>query len=216
VGEGFFAFDTDRDPGSGEVAVDAHDLVLESGLNRASWSGNRSTRRLRNPARAVTRFCGRRSEPGHGDWQTGGPSLASLKLIMTELRSPASAVRSAWLLRYAGTVVRRRVLFSISKEGIRGMARPGWTASGTTERRLRRVRVPVDEPSVFRRVVEVKTATSGAVRRGMGPVSRRAARWRRPSEVAIVPWWSTARRGLLYGDNLPDGGRSGRLTAWSC
>jgi hypothetical protein len=214
--KGFFAFDPIEIPERGEVAVDAHDLVLESGLNPGELvresldAGGFETQPVR-----YKRSVGDGASPDHGDWQTGGPSLASLKLIMTELRSPAFGGEiTLWLLRYAGTVVRRRVLFSISKEGIRGMGQAGLDGIGDDPSdRLRRVRVPVDEPSVFRRVVEVKTSY-------VGPLSEEA--WDRylveqlggvaPSEVAIVPMVVNGKAvALLYGDNLPDGGRIGPI-----
>ena len=212
---GFFAFDPVELPERGEVAVDAGDLVMESGLNAGELvresldPGGFETQPVQFPrgagAGAVTARDG-----GHA----GGPTLASLKSIMTELRSPAFGGEiTLWLLRYAGTVVRRRVLFSISKEGIRGMGQAGLDGVESASDRLRSVRIPVDEASVFKRVVEMKTSYVGALSE---------EKWDRylveqlggviPSEVAVVPMVVNGKAvALLHGDNLPDGGRIGPI-----
>jgi len=214
--KGFFAFDPVEVPEGGEVAVDARDLVMDSGLNagelvRDSLEGlNFETQPVRFQRTPVV---GRKG--GDGGRPSGEPSLASLKSIMTELRSPAFGGEiTLWLLRYAGTIVRRRVLFSISKEGIRGMGQAGLDSLGDeANERVRRIRVPAGEPSVFKRVVEAKVSYTG-------PLTD--ADWDRylveqlggaaPSEVAAVPMVVNGSAvALLYGDNLPDGGRIGPI-----
>ena len=210
---GFFAFDPVELPERGEVGVDAGDLVMDSGLNagelvRGSLDpGGFETQPVQFHRGAGAGTAG---DEGHA----GGPTLASLKSIMTELRSPAFGGEiTLWLLRYAGTVVRRRVLFSISKEGIRGMGQAGLDGVEGASDRLRRVRIPVDESSVFKRVVEVRTSYVGALSEET---------WDRhlveqlggviPSEVAVVPMVVNGKAvALLYGDNLPDGGRIGPI-----
>ncbi|MGD1149467.1 MAG: DUF4388 domain-containing protein [Thermoanaerobaculaceae bacterium] len=213
--KGFFAFDPVELPEGGEVAVDTRDLVMESGLNAGDLvrdsldAGGFETQPVR-----FQRSAGAEASPDRHEKHEGGPTLASLKSIMTELRSPAFGGEiTLWLLRYAGTVVRRRVLFSISKEGIRGMGQAGLDGVEGTSDRLRRVRIPVDEPSVFKRVVEVKTSFVGRLSdetwdrylvEQLGGVA--------PTEVAIVPMVVNGQAvALLYGDNLPDGGRIGPI-----
>ncbi len=212
--KGFFSFDEVEVPEGGEVGVDARDLVMESGL-----SAGELVRASLDPLAYQTqpvRF-ERPAVPaaGAGGRPSGEPSLASMKSILNELRSPAFGGEiTLWLLRYAGTIVRRRVLFSISKEGIRGMGEAGLDANGAdASERVRRIRIPAHEPSVFRRAVESKSSYSG-------PVSD--ARWDRylveqlggaaPPEVAVVPMIVNGNAvAVLYGDNLPDGGRIGPI-----
>ncbi len=210
--KGFFTFDELEIPQGGEVEVDARDLVLESGLPAAEL-----VRQSLDPAAFQTQPVKFQRPPAAAPAakQAGGPSLASLKSIMSELRSPSFGGEiTVWLLRYAGTVVRRRVLFSISKEGIRGMGQAGLDALGDeANERVRRIRVPAGEPSVFRRVVENRTSY-------LGPLSD--AEWDRrlvaelggvvPAEVAVVPMVVNGNAvAVLYGDNLPEKGRIGPI-----
>jgi hypothetical protein len=207
--QGFFAFDPVEVPEGGEVAVDARDLVMESGLNPGELIHELLD--ALNFETQPVQFPGPR--PGGENPKPGEPTLASLKSIINELRSPSFGGEiTAWLLRYAGTVVRRRVLFSISNEGIRGMGHAGLDALGEgASERVRRIRIPAGEPSVFKRVVESRTSYTG-------PLSDEP--WdaylveqlggEAPSEVVAVPMVvNRSAVAILYGDNLPDHRRIG-------
>ncbi len=213
--KGFFAFDAVEVPERGEVAVDARDLVLESGL--AAGELLRESVDATNFETQPVRFGRPDAGPkgGKAARPKGEPTLASLKSIMTELRSPAFGGEiTLWLLRYAGTIVRRRVLFSISKEGIRGMGQAGLDGGGDdANERVRRIRVPAHEPSVFRHAVEAKSSYSGPISDGdWDRYLVEQLGGEKPPEVAVVPMVVNGNTvALLYGDNLPDGGPIGPI-----
>ena len=214
--KGFFAFDPVDLPERGEVAVDAHDLVMESGLNAGELvRGSLDPHSFETQPVRFARSAGSGGDGKAAAVRPGGPTLASLKSIMSELRSPSFGGEiTLWLLRYAGTVVRRRVLFSISKEGIRGMGQSGLESLGAdADERVRRIRIPAGEPSVFKRVVETKVSYTGPLTAAapdrhlveqLGGVE--------PHEVAAVPMVVNGSAvALLYGDNAPDRGRLGPI-----
>lgn len=205
---GFFAFDPLDIAEHGEVSVDAADLVMESGL-----SAGEVVRDSIDPGGFETQpVTYRRERPADDAAGAGGAvahtSLASLKSIMAELRAPAFGGEiTLWLLRYASGIVKRSVLFSISREGIRGMGQVGLDPDGAgSGERLRQLKIPADEPSVFRPVVADKSCY-------VGPLAHE--RWNEhlaeqlgggfPVEVAALPMVVNGNAiAVLYGDNLPE------------
>jgi len=209
--QGFFAFDPVDVPDGGEVAVDARDLVMESGLNPGELIHDLLD--ALNFETQPVQFPGPR--PGECSPKPGEPTLASLNSIINELRSPSFGGEiTAWLLRYAGTVVRRRVLFSISNEGIRGMGHAGLDALGEeASERVRRILIPAGETSVFQHVVESRTSYSGPLfGKGWDGYLVEQLGGSRPAEVAAVPMVVNRNAvAILYGDNLPDHRRIGPI-----
>ena len=204
-GHGFFAFEPLAIPEQGEVSVDARDLVLEGGLP-AGEVARESLAAMNFETQPVRYSRDRTSAEGGAD---GARGLASLKAIMAELRSPSFGGEiTLWLLRHASSFVRRCVLFSASKDGVRGMAQIGLgsDASGVGER-LRALKVPANEPSVFQRVIAERAAFSGALEHGVWN-DRLAAELGGgfPAEVVVVPMVVNGSVvAVLYGDNLPSG-----------
>ena len=209
--QGFFVFDALEVPEGGEVAVDARDLVMEAGLNPGELIHD-----LLDALNFETQPVKYQPPTSGGEGGVGGaPTLASLKSIINELRSPSFGGEiTAWLLRYAGTVVRRRVLFSISNEGVRGMGHAGLGALGEeASERVRRILIPTGEPSVFKHVVESRTSYSGPLSgAGWDAYLVEQLGGARPAEVAAVPMdVNRIAVALLYGDNLPGHGRIGPI-----
>ena len=208
-GSGFFAFEPLEIPEQGEVSVDARDLVIEAGLD-AGDVARESLDAMNFETQPVS--YNRAREEGSGG-RTGSPgpgaNLASLKSIMTELRAPAFGGEiTLWLLRYASGVVRRCALFSISKEGVRGMGQIGLDAEGGgAGERLRRLRIPADEPSVFQGVITSQTAFLGKL--SHDPWDERLVAELGsgfPGEVVVVPMVVSGNVvAVLYGDNQPTG-----------
>jgi len=138
----------------------------------------------------VQSFLGRR-RTRQGRLADGSPvSLA--EVIMTgALRSPAfGGGDHAWAVAYACTVVREGCCSHL--EGGDPRDGPGAGRIGDDRATDSEGQSTVDEPSVFRRVVEVKTSY-------VGRCPKRHDRYSSSSSVAspfrsrIVPWWSTAR-----------------------
>ncbi len=205
---GFFAFDPLDIAEHGEVSVDAADLVMESGLNAGEVA-----RDSIDPAGFETQPVTYKREPspdgaGGAAGAMAHTSLASLKSIMAELRAPEFGGEiTLWLLRYASGIVKRSVLFSISREGIRGMGQVGLDPDGAgSGERLRRLRLPPDEPSVFRGIVEGRGCYVGPM--AHEPWNEHLAEQLGggfPKEVAAVPMVVNGNAiAVLYGDNLPE------------
>jgi hypothetical protein len=208
-GYGFFAFDPLEIPEQGEVSVDARDLVLEAGLDAGDVA--RESLDAHNFETQPVRY-------DRGDRETGGvptasrgaaTSLASLKSIMAELRSPSFGGEiTLWLLRHASAVVRRCALFSISKDGARGMGQIGLDSDGGgLSERLRRFKVPAGEPSVFKGVIASQAAFLGELSHDPWNESLAAELGGGfPAEVVVVPMVVSGNVvAVLYGDNLPSG-----------
>ncbi len=204
-GHGFFAFEPLAIPEQGEVSVDARDLVLEGGL--AAGEVARESLAAMNFETQPVRYSRDRTSAGGG--ADGARGLASLKAIMAELRSPSFGGEiTLWLLRHAAGFVHRCVLFSVTKDGVRGMAQIGLgpDAGGLVER-LRGLKIPDGEPSVFQGVIAQRAAFHGALPHG--PWNDRIAvelGGGFPAEVVVVPMVvSGSVIAVLYGDNLPSG-----------
>ncbi len=207
-GYGFFAFEPLELAEQGEVSVDTRDLVLDAGLD-AGEVARESLDAMNFETQPVSYNRGREERSGAGlDPRAAGASLASLKSVIAELRSPAFGGEiTLWLLRYASGVVRRCVLFSVSREGVRGMGQAGLGAEGGLGERLRGFRIPADEPSVFKGVVASQAAFLGKLSHDPWD-ERLAAEFGGgfPAEVVVVPMVVSGNVvAVLYGDNLPSG-----------
>jgi hypothetical protein len=135
-------------------------------------------------------------------------TLSSLKAMITELRFPAATSEITLLiLRYASDVVNRGILFMVKKAEIVGLGQFGIEIKGESpDQRVRDIRIPVDEPSIFSKVLEARQTYKGAIEEN---------RWNdylineiggaNPLEVFVIPLISEGRViAVLYGDNLPE------------
>jgi len=140
--------------------------------------------------------------------------LADLRTLMTEIhvRPFASSGEIALLtLRYATGVVNRGVLFGVSSEYITGngqfgIGRGDDDSMGVTDR-IRQVQIPVDERSVFSRVIDRRISYHGRLDQ---------CPWNNylvdqlggtvPPEVILTPIVVNHKvAAIFYGDSLPGG-----------
>jgi hypothetical protein len=213
--DGFFTFEPLTISGH-ELGVDAKDLVMDEGLDAEllSHSTVKQTARVRGPAPTK-----QPQEAADSVESEAVPvmTLTSLKEVMTELRAPTFGGEiTVWLLRHAAEIVKRCVLFSYSRDWIRGMGQVGLEPQGGSgPEEISNVRIPANEPSVFTSIVETRQSYKGEL--GKGPWNEYLAIQLGglvPPEVVVVPMIVNGNVvALLYGDNLASGGPIGPIDA---
>jgi hypothetical protein len=212
---GFAKFEILQIPDHGEVEVDARDFLMEAGLNADELLLGilgRPDRRIDTTELDMSQVL--RSAPwisGPGEEAPGPaeppelkpPSFASLKSIMSEIRSPAfTGEVSLGILRYAARSFTRGVLFARGFDCFQGMGQFGVGSKVP----VREIRIPVNEPSLFLEVFERKEPYRGPLdsrywnvhlgRQLGGPM---------PREVVAIPMIVDSSVVLVfYGDNVPD------------
>jgi len=131
------------------------------------------------------------------------PSFASLKSIMSEIRSPAfTGEVSLGILRYAARSFTRGVLFARGYDSFQGMGQFGLGAKVP----VREIRIPLDEPSLFLEVIERKEPYRGPLDDRYWNVHLgRQLGGATPGEVVAIPMVVDSSVVLIfYGDNVPD------------
>jgi len=136
--------------------------------------------------------------------------MNTLKAMFEELRFPtATAEITLLVLRYASELVSRSVLFMVTKDEIRGLGQFGieLPEGESADMRVRKIHVPVSEPSIFSKVLKDRrsiissytgTAWDEYLIKEMGGTE--------PAEFFLVPLISNGKVvAMLYGDNLPEG-----------
>lgn len=225
---GFVKFEVLDIPERGEVAVDASDLLVDEGLptERLVVEVMRRIQEDRDDHldRELLAVLGDSGDPaadGASD-AAGAPAridavggdpgrLPTLKSLMTEIRSPAfTGEVTLGILRFAGHLMRRGVLFLHASGLVTGMGQFGIeTANGeSADARVRKIRIPAEEPSLFLDVIERQETYRGPLERRYWNVEvSRALGGGFPNEVVAVPMVVGGRVALIfYGDDLPDGG----------
>jgi hypothetical protein len=215
---GFVRFEALRVPEGGEIGVDARDLLVEEGLDTervvfdvmsqlASDADDTADRLLLDAL-----VSGRPPEPGS---ITGRD--ASLKRIMGEIRSlQFTGEVTLNILRLASGLLGRGAVFLRTADAFEGVGQFGLEdggAAGSGDRRVRALRIPCDEPSLFYDVAEQRETYVGPLEhrywnvhlvRGLGGGT--------PGQVAVVPLLVNDRvRLIFYGDNHPEEGPIGDL-----
>lgn len=135
-------------------------------------------------------------------------TLTSLKAMVTELRFPtATSEITLLILRYAADVVNRGILFMVKKNEIIGLGQFGIQIKGESlDQKVRDIRIPVNEPSIFSKVLENRQSYKGKIEEN---------KWNdylideisgvKPEEVLLIPLITEGRViAILYGDNLPE------------
>ncbi len=135
--------------------------------------------------------------------------ITTLRSMFDELRFPtATAEVTLLILRYASEVVNRAILFMAKKDEVRGLGQFGIElASGKQpDQVVRNIRVALDQPSLFRNVIETR-------RTYLGPLEATALNdylinevgGMKPDTVLAIPLIVDNKVALIvYGDNLPD------------
>jgi len=201
--EGYFTFESLTIAGR-ELGVDARDLVMDEGLDAELLS--------HSSAKAVGPVPG----SARSEMPAGSAALTTLKEVMAELRAPTFGGEiTVWLLRHAAGIMKRCVLFSYSRDRIRGMGQVGLEPEGGGAEEISNVTVPANETSVFTHVVETRESYQGEL--PGGPWNEYLAiqlGGMTPPEVVVVPMIVNGNVvALLYGDNLPAGNPIGPIDA---
>lgn len=226
---GFVKFEQLDIPERGEVAVDAGDFLVAEGLPTERLVVE-VMQRIREDGgdrleRELDAVLGE-DEDGTGPGAAGSPAIGSapvvgrgdlptLKSLMTEIRSPAfTGEVTLGILRFASRLMRRGALFLHSSGLVTGMGQFGLEEPGegseaeAADARVRKIRIPAEEPSVFLDVIERRETVRGPLERRYWNVElTRALGGGWPTEAVAVPMVAGGRVALIfYGDNLPDGG----------
>jgi hypothetical protein len=217
---GFAKFEILQIPDHGEVEVDARDFLLEAGLNAdelllgifgqrdpridtSELDMSQVLRRAPWVSGPVEEASGPPEPPPDPSPDSIPPSFASLKSIMSEIRSPAfTGEVSLGILRYAARSFTRGVLFARGYDGFHGMGQFGLGSKVP----VREIRIPLDEPSVFLEVIERKESYRGPLDNRYWNVHLgRQLGGPTPREVVAIPMVVDASVVLIfYGDNVPD------------
>ena len=213
---GFAKFEILHIPDHGEVEVDARDFLLEAGLNADELLlgifGQRDPRidtseldmsQVLRRAPWVPGPAEQEPAPPEPPPDPKPPSFASLKSIMSEIRSPAfTGEVSLGILRYAARSFTRGVLFARGYDSFQGMGQFGLGAKVP----VREIRIPLDEPSLFLEVIERKESYRGPLDDRYWNVHLgRQLGGATPGEVVAIPMVVDSSVVLIfYGDNVPD------------
>lgn len=219
---GFVKFEVLEIPERGEVAVDAGDFLVDEGLPTERLVVEVMSRlhedggdRLDRELQAVLGEGGAGTAPAEDPADLEPGDLPTLKNLMTEIRSPAfTGEISLGILRFAARTMRRGALFQHSSGQVTGMGQFGLeNGSESADARVRKIRVPAEEPSIFLDVIERQETYRGPLERRYWNVElSRALGGGYPQEVVAVPMVVGGRVSLIfYGDDLPDGGPLPRL-----
>jgi len=156
------------------------------------------------------------SEPDIGD---GLEDLRSL-MVEIQLRSPSFEGEIGLVfLRYASKVVDRGLLLHVAPVGLTPTGQFGMSAPDAepeaVARRLRSLRIPLDEPSVFLEVFESMNTVCGPLRDA--PWNDRLVEQLgggRPREAVVIPIVVDGMiAGMFYGDNAATGRPIGSVQA---
>jgi len=132
--------------------------------------------------------------------------LQLLTRMISELSGPSSNSEITLLiLRFASEIMNRVLIFLTRKEDILGLGQSGIVLpGGNVNERIRNIRIPLTEESVFETVLEKKAPYKGALPKNKWNqflVEQLGGEW--PSEVYVTPLMSEGRViAVLYGDNL--------------
>jgi CheY-like chemotaxis protein len=158
-----------------------------------------------------------RREMGDEDFQpsTGAPAefvpsrgLGMLKAMISELNDPSSSGQITLLiLRFAAEMMNRAAIFLVARNQIAGLGQFGIELNGRDpERQVRRMRLPLSEPSIFQETVQKRMALKKKLRRNKwNDYLVEKLGGNEPSEVFVAPIIAGGRiAAILYGDNVPD------------
>lgn len=133
--------------------------------------------------------------------------LALLASMIAELSGPSSSSEITLLvLRFASEIMNRAVILLVRKDDVVGLGQFGLILpEGSPQERVRSIRIPSSESSVFREVIEKKTTYKSQLPQSKWHqyfVDQLGKEW--PAEVFVAPLICEGRViAILYGDNIP-------------
>ncbi|MDH3255140.1 MAG: DUF4388 domain-containing protein [Acidobacteriota bacterium] len=193
--KGFFKFERLDLPDMGEIGVDAEDFILPTGL--------RADQVLVDLGTALEERS--REEETSQSGESASTDLPSLKSIMNEIRSPEFTGESTVkILEFARKIFTRGVLFFVRQGNFTGMQQFGVAPPDKNEgERLRRIKIPLDQPSLLSAAANSKAGHSGPlepIEWNLYLMSKLGGNT--PSETAALPLVVNDDVLLvLYGDN---------------
>jgi hypothetical protein len=183
---GYFRFEITPVASGGEIGVDVEDLVVADGV---------ATEQVL--LEALTRM----DEDG---FVTAAPSTA-LALASAPLAPALRGETTLGLLRRAAPIVSRGLLLVLRGEEAQGAGQVGLRDVEDADEAVRRIRLPLAEPSVVSQAVERREAWRGPV--PTTPPNERLLTLlggARPTEALVVPMLLREGVGLVFfGDNAP-------------
>lgn len=133
--------------------------------------------------------------------------LSLLTAMIEELSGPSSSSEITLLvLRFASEVMNRAVVFLVRREDIIGLGQFGLSLKDeSADEKIRDVRIPLTELSLFKEVIEKKTSYRGSFSQEKWHkyfIDQIGGGW--PAEIFLSPLLNgPSVIALLYGDNLP-------------
>lgn len=146
------------------------------------------------------------------DGASGPPAGASgiysntLISMIEELKIPAVSTEMLFMiLRLAGELMSRAVIFKISGERAFGFGQVG-ISMNSTEKRIKELRIPIDEPSVIKNAMDNQETYKGQMpETDWNTYLVKHLGEGMPEEVFVAPLIEDKMvTAVLYGDNLPD------------
>ncbi len=141
------------------------------------------------------------------DREAGKKDLSLLTSMIEELAGPATSSEiTLMVLRFASEIMNRAVIFLVKDEDVNGLGQFGLSFEDhSADEKVRAIKMPLKEPSVFRNIVLKKTPYKGKLI---------DTKWNRylveslggiiPHEVFVCPLISDNKViAILYGDNIP-------------
>lgn len=142
-----------------------------------------------------------------GEKASSRDELSLLTAMIEEISGPTSRSEITLLvLRYASEIMNRAVVFLVREEDIVGLGQFGLSFKDeSADERIRSVRIPLNERSLFREIIEKKNSYKGTFPKKKWHqyfIDQIGGGW--PKEVFLSPLLNESRViALLYGDNLP-------------
>lgn len=134
--------------------------------------------------------------------------LTLLTSMIAELSGPSSSSEITLLvLRFASEIMNRAMILLVRKEDIVGLGQFGLVLpEGSPQERVRSIRIPLSETSVFKEVIDKRTLYKGSLPQSKWHqyfVDQLGKEW--PVEVFVAPLICEGRViAILYGDNIPN------------
>lgn len=194
---GFFKFDAMQIPERGEIEVDAKDFL--------DMEGVATDRVLLEVAARLDEQLGAEEQeaaapPGEAAAEEGGTS----ELLSPALRGEITLM----LMRFAGRIVNRGVLFVVRGDRVMGISHFGLGSRGSyPPSAIRDLTLPLAEPSVLAEVIQKKEMSRGRLRSRPGDAALlRQLGGPEPTDTVVIPMTLGGTVVMLfYGDNVPEG-----------
>ncbi len=209
--QGYFRFRNLEIETAGEVEVDARDLLVATPLDARRVALD-AARRHDEDSRDLGRMAG--SPPAGLEVDEEGdedlPERTTLSEIMGDVAAPVlTAEKVREIFETASRIFSRGVIFAVHSHGVRGLAQFGLVEGESDDppsQRVRRLWLPLEEPSVISHVVSSGVAFRGSPVRNQwneALFTEFGGNW--PKEGVAIP---LVVKGVVvlvfYGDNEPD------------